>query len=176
MQKSFLFTPILRYTSHSQNHSTECENDLMTGYRKANFHFEQSSTVEQTVGAVDSTNTCSRHACLIAMLSSLRPWIDVFALPEKINMAMTESDPDPKVRKMSITFYWLYATSELRMLAWNWNATDYKKLFLTWFFTDISLYDSPKKCPPILYAVNLWLKHVSATGATCLNTLSDFAS
>ena len=30
--------------------------------------------------------------------------MDVFALPEKFNMAVTESDPDPKVRKMSITF------------------------------------------------------------------------
>ena len=30
--------------------------------------------------------------------------MDVFALPEKSNMAVTESDPDPKVRKMSITF------------------------------------------------------------------------
>ena len=35
---------------------------------------------------------------------STRPWIDVFALPEKPNMAVTESDPDPKVRKMPITF------------------------------------------------------------------------
>ena len=32
----------------------------------------------------------------------------------------TESDPDPKDRKMSITFYWL---CELNMRAWNWNAT-----------------------------------------------------
>ena len=30
-------------------------------------------------------------------------WMDVFALPENANMAVTESDPDPKVRKMSIT-------------------------------------------------------------------------
>ena len=30
--------------------------------------------------------------------------MDVFALSEKSNMAVTESDPDPKVRKMSITF------------------------------------------------------------------------
>ena len=30
--------------------------------------------------------------------------MDVFALPEKYNMAVTESDPDPKVRKMSIPF------------------------------------------------------------------------
>ena len=29
---------------------------------------------------------------------------------------------------------------------------------------DILRYDSPKKCPTILYAVNLWLKPVSATG------------
>ena len=34
-------------------------------------------------------------------LSSLRPWIDVFALPEKFIMAVTE------VRNMSISFYWL---------------------------------------------------------------------
>ena len=33
-----------------------------------------------------------------------RPWIDVFALPEKFNMAVTESDLDPKVSKMSIIF------------------------------------------------------------------------
>ena len=30
--------------------------------------------------------------------------MDVFVLPEKSNMAVTESDPDPKVRNMSITF------------------------------------------------------------------------
>ena len=28
-------------------------------------------------------------------------------------------------------------------------------------------YDSPQECPTILYAVNLWLKPVSATGARC---------
>ena len=41
-----------------------------------------------------------------------------------------------------------------------------KKLFLIWLLPDISRYDSPKKCPMVLYAVNLWLKPVSATGAT----------
>ena len=41
---------------------------------------------------------------LVDVSSSLRAWIDVFALFEKFNMAVTESDPDPKVRKMSITF------------------------------------------------------------------------
>ena len=40
-----------------------------------------------------------------------------------------------------------------------------KKLFWTWLLPDIPRYDSPKKCPTILYAVNLWLEHVSATGA-----------
>ena len=40
----------------------------------------------------------------IAVLSSPRPWIDVFALPEKFNIAVTERDLDPKVREMSITF------------------------------------------------------------------------
>ena len=41
----------------------------------------------------------------LAVSSSPRLWIDVFALAEKSNMAATESDPDSKVRKMSITFY-----------------------------------------------------------------------
>ena len=40
----------------------------------------------------------------LAVSPSPRPWIDVFASPEKFNMAVTESDPDAKVRKMSITF------------------------------------------------------------------------
>ena len=39
------------------------------------------------------------------------------------------------------------------------------KLFFTWLLPDIFRYDSPKKCPTILYAVSLWLKPVSATGA-----------
>ena len=51
------------------------------------------------------------------------------------------------------------------MRAWEWNVTDSKNLFLTWLFSDIFRYNSPKKCPTILYAVNLWLKPVSATGA-----------
>ena len=41
---------------------------------------------------------------IIVVSSPTRPWIDVFALTETINMAVTESDLDPKVRKMSITF------------------------------------------------------------------------
>ena len=42
--------------------------------------------------------------CLVAVSFSPRPRMDVFALPKKSNMAVTESDPDPKVQKMSITF------------------------------------------------------------------------
>ena len=45
-----------------------------------------------------------------------------------------------------------------------------KKLFLTWLLRDIFRYDSPKKCPTILYAVNLWLKPVSATGAILVSS------
>ena len=40
-----------------------------------------------------------------------------------------------------------------------------KNIFSTRLFHDIFRYDSPKKCPTILYAVNLWLKSISATGA-----------
>ena len=32
----------------------------------------------------------------VAVSSSPRLWMDVFALPEKSNMGVTESDPDPK--------------------------------------------------------------------------------
>ena len=41
----------------------------------------------------------------LAVSSSPRSWIHEFALPEKFNMAVTENDLDPKVLKMSITFY-----------------------------------------------------------------------
>ena len=40
------------------------------------------------------------------VLSEAVDWC-IFASPEKFNMAVTESDPDPKVQKMFITFYWL---------------------------------------------------------------------
>ena len=56
--------------------------------------------------------------------------MDVFALPEKSNMAVTESDPDAKVREMSITFInndCATSDSELSMQAWNRNVTDSKK-------------------------------------------------
>ena len=48
-------------------------------------------------------NTMGRGHISVAVSSSTRPWVDVFALPEKSSMAVTESDTDHKVRKMSIT-------------------------------------------------------------------------
>ena len=50
---------------------------------------------------VSSTGFCRFG---VAVSSSPRPWINKFVLPKKSNMAVTESDPDPKVRKMAITF------------------------------------------------------------------------
>ena len=49
------------------------------------------------------------HQCVF-QCSGIPQWIAVFALPEKsmfFNMAVTDSDLDPKIRKMAITFYWL---------------------------------------------------------------------
>ena len=92
------------------------------------------------------------------MSSSLRPCIDVFALPQKSNMAVTESNPDPKVRKLSIVFN-DSATSQLNLWACDLNVTDSKKTFFPPDYSRESLrYDYPKKCPKILYGVNLWLK------------------
>ena len=50
-----------------------------------------------------------------------------------------------------------------------------KNLFLTWLLPDIFRYNSPNKCPTILYAVNLWLKPVSVTGASCRYAVVRFA-
>ena len=41
--------------------------------------------------------------------------MDVFASPEKSNMAVTESDPDAKVRKMSIFFLLIMTVRPLTM-------------------------------------------------------------
>ena len=65
---------------------------------------------------------------MLAVSSSPTPWIDVSSLPEKSNMAMTESDPDPMVRTIALPTQWLEqcpllfndcATSELSMRTWN---------------------------------------------------------
>ena len=45
----------------------------------------------------------------LAVSSSPRPWIDVFASPEKFNMAVSESDLDHKVRKKKFLMYDLWA-------------------------------------------------------------------
>ena len=45
-----------------------------------------------------SPTSTNRGPCDLAVSSSPRPWIDVFALLKKFNMAVTESDLDPEVR------------------------------------------------------------------------------
>ena len=67
-------------------------------------------------------------ACRVAVSSTSRPWIDVFALPEKFNMAVTESDPDLKVRKMTVRpFSWACGNKTEMLLI-------LKKLFSVWLF------------------------------------------
>ena len=51
------------------------------------------------------------------------------------------------------------------------NATDSQKNI---FDLIIFRYDSPNKCPTILYAVNLWLKPASATGAKKMTAPSQY--
>ena len=63
---------------------------------------------------------------MVDVSSTPRPWIDLFALPEKFNMALTESDLDPRSDKCP-EFFNDCATSELSMRAWNWNVTDSRK-------------------------------------------------
>ena len=60
------------------------------------------SSLSTQVGSISEVGNQDDHI-YVAVSSSPRPWIGVFALPEKSNMVVTESDPDPKVRKMSIT-------------------------------------------------------------------------
>ena len=58
------------------------------------------------------------------------------------------------------------ATSELSTRAWNWNVTDSKKtIFDLIIFRYFPIWQS-KEMSHDLYAVNLWLKPVSATGAS----------
>ena len=59
------------------------------------------------------------YQCSRVVLSEAVDWCINFALPKKSNMAVTENDPYPMVRKMS----WAL-TSELSMWAWDWNVTD----------------------------------------------------
>ena len=54
------------------------------------------------------------------------------------------------------------------MRACNRNLTDSKKNNFCPDYSRASLrYDRAKKCPPILYVVNLWLKPVSVTVLVC---------
>ena len=92
----------------------------------------------------------------LAVSSSPRPWMDVFALPEKSNMAVTESDPDTKVRKMSITL-----VMSVRPLSWAYgHGTGMLLILKKAIFDPITPRYFPiwqsKECPTILCAVNLW--------------------
>ena len=64
-----------------------------------------------------------------------RPWMDVFALPEKSNMAVTESDPDAKVRN-DLCDDCATSDSELSMQAWKGDSTvsdvRFRHLFHAW--------------------------------------------
>ena len=57
-----------------------------------------------TDSCVLQSGLISKPNSIVAASSSPRPWTDAFALPEKFKMAVTESDLDLKVRKMSIMF------------------------------------------------------------------------
>ena len=61
-------------------------------------------TYRSSLMARASGNKSGGRGFGLAVSSSPGPWIDVFALPDKFNLAVTESDLDPQVRKMSITF------------------------------------------------------------------------
>ena len=70
--------------------------------------------IDKRGGGVDVCNNlytpqlaliCSRGVWGLAVSSSPSPLIDVSALPQKFYMTVTENDLDPKVRKMSTTFY-----------------------------------------------------------------------
>ena len=67
----------------------------------------------------------------IAVSFSLRPWIGqhVFASPEKVNMAVTKSDLEPKVRKNVHNFL---LTVRAVSRACGHVTKIWKKLFSTW--------------------------------------------
>ena len=69
-------------------------------------------------------------------------------------MAVTESNLDPEVLKMSIIF-------NARAVSWECGHVTEMLLILK----KVLKYERPKKCPMILLGVNLWTKPVSATGA-----------
>ena len=103
----------------------ECHGGRFIAFWCGDVHHDHSTS--ESLTPTLSVCECAGKKCAVS--SSPRPWVDVFALPEKSNMAVTESDPDPKVRKMSVTFN-DRATSELSMRAWNWNViASEKKIF-----------------------------------------------
>ena len=110
---------------------------------------------------------------IIAVSSSPMPWMDIFALPEKWQWLRAIPTPrSENVHNFLMTvrpLNWAcgHGTELLLIL---------KKLFLTWLLPDIFRYDSLEKCPTILYAVNLWLKPVSLTGARGINVHPNTAN
>ena len=91
-------------------------------------------------------------------------------------MAVTESDLDPKPRKMPVTF--LITVRKISpacdLVAKMLLSTDYKKQYFRPDYSRPNLrYDRPKKCPTILYEVNLWLKPSAPLGLL-LNTATAF--
>ena len=103
-------------------------------------------------------STCSLHSSRVVHSEA---WIDAFSLPQKLNMAVTESDLDPKVH--------IHFLMTVRSVSWECeHVTEMSLILKTSFRPDYSRaslgYDCPKKCPTILYGVNLWLKPISATG------------
>ena len=84
---------------------------------------------------------------------------------------MTESDLDPRQRPRQVSkkvHNFLKTVRPLSCIACG-HGTEMLLILKKYIFDLISSryieYHSPKKCLMILYAVNLWLKPVSATGA-----------
>ena len=119
--------------------------------------------------AVDPSHMYSNEAerANLAVSSSPRLWLDVFALPEKSNMAVTPRSENPHNFSMTVRPLSLACGNGTEMLL------ILKKLCLTWLLPDIFLIHSPQKCPTILWAVNQWLKTVSATGARTNKDIYD---
>ena len=95
---------------------------------------------------------------VLAVSSFSRPWIGIFAfIYRKIQHGGHWERNRPQGPKNVHNFLMTCGHGTEMLLI-------QKKLCLTWLFSDIFRYVSPKKYPAILFAVNLWLKPVSASG------------
>ena len=142
---------------NNQGHSVPCLRQVTVS--TAQFSPRQLANVSPIIDYI----ACCALGHLCEVSSSPRPWIDVFALPEKCNMAVTERDLDPKVRLHNFVM-------TVRAVSWACGHVTEMSLILrkNYFgheYLGTSLkYDRQKKCPTILCGVNLWLRHVSSTG------------